>query len=187
MADQVLPKLTPAQCVLVEEWVSSRLRSWVDTWEDFARPGLADILAEYGAVMNDASVPALAESTVVRVGGSHGDTSWKESPRYVDIDVFFLLPADTVLSLTIAKQVYGVMRRRLTDEIDKQTDRCTIEGVALEQNGVFYRLDRPKLGMLYNGVIWSVPSRCHHCGTFFADARFCVNNGIITHESCLGA
>ena len=188
MSDIHFPRLTDDQCTQVLAWVEERLRPLADVLAELERPEVLDYLDSIGADRLTQKVKDRAASAVLTVGGGNGGVSWKSDPTFVDVDLFFLISTSADLLPKEASQLRAVLYRRCADEeLLSQRDRCTIEGIAMAEGRTIRRFDFPKVGVLHNGVIWSVPSRCHHCGVHFEDAQFCAHDGVITHESCLGA
>lgn len=185
----IFPQLTQEQCALVLAWIEARIRPWADVRAELEDPDFLVRLADAGIPPLDPKIFDIAGQCVLQVGGSNGNTSFKEVQNYIDIDVFFMPPAQDFLALTPTEvsQLANVLNRRMVEEVLEQRDRCTIEGVAYSAEGKTRKLDFPKIGILYNGVIWSSPSYCRHCRQPFYDGHFVVNNGLLVHESCLGA
>lgn len=185
------PKLTTEQCTTVIDWVNARLRPLQDVLDELETPERLAYLESIGAPLLDDTIKEMAAQAVTAIGGGNGDHSYKEQPTYQDVDVFFVIPnrTDDVAALTASQlgMLRSLLNRRVTDEIIHQRDLCTIDGVAYTDGQQVRRLDCLRLGVIYNNVLWSVPSRCRHCFREFADGRFRLMNGSIVHETCIAA
>lgn len=177
---QPLAKLTSEQCQAVLDWVGARLRSVSDVLAELERPEVLAFLDSIGAVHLDPAAKTLATGVSLQVGGSNAAMSWKATPSYKDVDVFFVIADATSLTDQQVSDVKAICNRRLTDEILVQRDGCTIAG--LEDRFI----DIGKVGVVYGGMIWPVPGRCQHCKRMFNDGKFSVVNDVIFHEGCLG-
>jgi hypothetical protein len=182
MLDVIFPKLTLEQCELVIGWIEPRLRSLKEVLAALETPEILKYLDSMEYPQLDPLVKKLAEVAKLCVGGSNADASWKKTPTYQDIDVFFVIP-NTELTDQQAGQLKTLLGRRWTDEVLAQRDECTIPDVALSIGNKKRFMDVAKVGVWHNGVIWSVPSRCQRSGLVFNDGRFTVVDGLITHES----
>lgn len=184
MLDVIFPKLTATQCRLVIDWIEARLRPLADVLAELETPALLEYLDSMEYPRLDPLVKTLAAAATLHIGGGNGDTSWKATPNYRDIDVFFMIPS-TPLTDQQAGQLKTLLGRRWTAEILEQRDVCTIPGVALTVRDKPRYLDLAKVGVLHNDIIWAVPTRCQRSHRMFNDGRFASVDGVIVHESHL--
>jgi hypothetical protein len=171
MAIPVFPKLTPADCTVVVNWVNARLRPLEDVLDELERPEVLEYLAKVGAPRLDDVVKKYAAAAYVAVAGSNAGQTFKVNPTHRDVDVLFLLE-DPKLTREQASQLCAVLGQRLTPEILVQRDVCTIDVAAMTIDGISRSLDIGKVGTLYKGIVWSIPNKCPRCATCHDDGKF---------------
>lgn len=171
MSIPVFPKLTPADCAAVVDWVNAHLRPLKDVLAELERPEVLEHLDKIGAPRLSDAVKKYAAAAVVSVAGSNADQTFKARPTYRDVDVLFVID-DPRLTPREASQLCAVLGRRLTSEVLAQRDACTIEGAAMTIGEVSRRLDIGKVGTVYKGITWSIPNKCPCCLTYRIDGKF---------------